>query len=107
MADGILAEEPTPPSSNNSGHKLARLPACRFCYSRKTKVSVSYDKIQFKTVKIDYLQCDNVRPRCTFCVKHNEECVTLAVDDNEPIDRRFENIASCCALDVDNHQIHW
>ncbi|OOQ83478.1 Zn(II)2Cys6 transcription factor [Penicillium brasilianum] len=49
---------------------LPRLPACRFCYARKAK-------------------CDNARPKCSLCVKHNEECMTLGLDENETFSRKY------------------
>ncbi|KAJ5231771.1 uncharacterized protein N7469_006359 [Penicillium citrinum] len=49
---------------------LPKLPACRFCHGRKAK-------------------CDNNRPKCSLCVKHGEECMTLAVEDSEPIAREY------------------
>ncbi|KAF7716033.1 Fungal Zn(2)-Cys(6) binuclear cluster domain-containing protein [Penicillium ucsense] len=51
-------------------NRFPRLPACRFCHARKAK-------------------CDNARPKCSLCMKHDEECMTLGLDESESFSRQY------------------
>ncbi|KAJ5363954.1 uncharacterized protein N7496_009667 [Penicillium cataractarum] len=54
---------------SEEANPLPRLPACRFCHARKAK-------------------CDNARPKCSLCVKHDEECMTLGLE-NDSFSRQY------------------
>jgi DNA polymerase II large subunit len=55
-----------------------------------TREKPRYSKLISKNdVILTRNQCDNARPKCGLCVKHDEECMTLGLDENETFSRQF------------------
>lgn len=83
---------------------LASLRAA-FAMDERSKYARAWPPVQRVCLTGD--QCDNTRPSCSLCVKHNEVCVTLEVDENPTFSRQCVIFSKEMCLSLPLALIFW